>query len=354
MNFSRLDFDKIFYHTDRVAEYLQKGDCFPLQGIFGITNSCNHKCVWCYPVYIGKTRDNIYFVDVDKFKQLLFESKNGGLKSYMLVGSGEPTLHPHFCEILDYSREIGLEVGLYTNGYQLKEDNILSAVLRNCTYVRISLDAGTVETHEKLHGVKGHFPVILENIDNLVRQRSGTFPTIGVQIATNQHNCHELPMLAAICRKKGVDYLSIKPVYSDVLAKHQNEYDLENSRIGSFMKEAECYSTDSFSVYAKYEQFEAATKTTCNDGTEYGQCSGTPFILFADGDGSIYICPNRTLKFGNYHETTLDEIWESSRRKELIASIDLHHCPAGCHLHPLNKIIWNLKNPDPLLHPNFL
>ncbi|MDD2733779.1 MAG: radical SAM protein [Desulfuromonadaceae bacterium] len=354
MNFNRLGFDKIFFHTNRVAEYFTDGDCFPLQGIFGITNSCDHRCVWCYPIYIGKTRDTIYMADTGKFKAFLLECKKLGMKSYMLVGSGEPTLHPDFVEILDYSKKIGLDIGLYTNGFQLKDNDKMSSVLRNCTYVRISLDAGTIETHEKLHGIKGHFPVILENIRNLVKQRTSVFPTIGVQIATNKDNCHELPLLAHICKQVEVDYLSIKPVYSDIITKHQQEDLFDEIKIKEFMKAAEAYSSEKFCVYAKYEQFEAAMQSRYNNGTEYEHCQGTPFILFADGDGSVYICPNRTLKFGNYLDDNLEEIWNGPERRQIISSINLNQCPAGCHLHPLNKILWNIKNPDPALHPNFL
>jgi GTP 3',8-cyclase len=354
MNFSRLGFDKVFFHNDRIAELLDTGDCFPIQGIFGITNSCNHRCVWCYPVYIGKTRETIHYADTAKFKKFLFDCKGLGMKSYMLVGSGEPTLHRDFCEILDYSKEIGLETGLYTNGYELKDADKMAAALRNCTYVKISLDAATSETHEKLHCVKGHFPTIMKNLEQMVQQRTGSFPTIGVQIATNKDNCHELPLLASLCLKLGVDYLSIKPVYSDIIAQHQQEKIFDEEKIRGFMEEAESFTTDSFSVYAKYEQFEDALQSVNNNAAEYDTCLGTPFILFADGDGSVYICPNRTHKFGNYLETGIEEIWKGPQRRQVIEAIDLHQCPAGCHLHPLNKILSDIKNPEPGLHPNFL
>lgn len=354
MNLTRLSFDKVFFHQDRLAELFANGDCFPLQGIFGITNACNHRCVWCYPMYIGKSRETTYFVDTKRFNDFLTECRSRGLKSYMMVGSGEPTLHKGFCDILAHSKEIGLEVGVYTNGYRLSDPKILDAVLSACTYVRISLDAGSAATHERLHGVKDHFPAIIENLQALVKARKGPFPTIGVQIATSGENSHELSLLAGLCRDIGVDYLSIKPVYADIYAKTLPEKQYNLRKLQGMMSEAESFSNDAFKVYAKYEQFEDALISPTNDGRDYHLCQGTPFILFADGDGSVYICPNRTVKFGNFLEQSISEIWASAMRREVLASVDLKECPSGCHLHPLNKLLWSIKHPDPQLHPNFL
>ena len=352
MALTRLSFDKVFFHPDRVAELVATGDCFPLQGIFGLTNSCSHHCVWCYPIAVGMDRESNYFVNTDQFKRFVSDCRRLGMKSLLLGGAGEPTMHPDFAEILHYIKEIGLDVGLYTHGYHLVEKKKSQAVLDHCTYVRVSLDAGTTETHNKLHGVKAHFEQILENVRSLVSNRKGHFPTIGIQFSVCNDNLHELPTCAKIAKQIGVDYMSIKPVYSDTVMQ-RGSFDLD--RIKEIMAETELFASDEFKVYAKYEQFNAAlTSTITNDGKEYGACLGSPFVLFAEGNGIVYLCCNSPREFGNYLEDSIEKIWKSLQRKQILQTIDLHKCPAGCHIHPLNKIIWSIHHPDTALHPNFL
>ena len=55
--------------------------------------------------------------------------------------------------------------------------------LLNFAYVRISLDAGTAETHSKLHAVKeNHFPKIIKNVEQLIKNKTENFPTVGFQL----------------------------------------------------------------------------------------------------------------------------------------------------------------------------
>ena len=38
---------KLMYHPKRVAEWKEKEDCYPLYIEIGLTNSCNHRCIFC-------------------------------------------------------------------------------------------------------------------------------------------------------------------------------------------------------------------------------------------------------------------------------------------------------------------
>ena len=42
-----IDSHKLMYHPERVAEWKEKGDCYPIYVEIGLTNVCNHKCIFC-------------------------------------------------------------------------------------------------------------------------------------------------------------------------------------------------------------------------------------------------------------------------------------------------------------------
>ena len=102
---------------------------------------------------------------------------------------------------------------MFTNGQLL--DLYIDEVLKYFTYIRISLDAGSVEVHDAMHDVKGHFPKIISNLDALIKKRDNDYsPTIGVQYATHHLNLHDLYNSARIVSEIGVDYISVKPVFN--------------------------------------------------------------------------------------------------------------------------------------------
>lgn len=79
-----------------------------------LTNICNFDCVFCPK---SEMRRPSGFMDTKLAKRLVVEvgSKNIAEKVTFHV-MGEPTMHPHFIEILDCAQEEGVKVGLTTNG----------------------------------------------------------------------------------------------------------------------------------------------------------------------------------------------------------------------------------------------
>ena len=86
--------------------------------------------------------------------------------------------------------------GLLWNLFRGKFD----AVLADFTYVRLSLDAGTAETHAAMHDVPGHFEKIIQNTRALVVARRDQVPTIGIQFATHHENIGDLKTGAMLAK----------------------------------------------------------------------------------------------------------------------------------------------------------
>ncbi len=74
---------------------------------FQITTRCNMSCAHCCFDCTEEGED----MSVGDFKNILYEHR----PEFMVIGGGEPTLHPDFFEILFYAMSIG-DVWMATNG----------------------------------------------------------------------------------------------------------------------------------------------------------------------------------------------------------------------------------------------
>lgn len=378
MQIDRFSFKKIFFHLDKLYEYLTTGDTYPIRLLTGFTDYCNHNCIWCYSAY--STHDDIIVledgtrqhkrkkreervIDSDVLLRFLGEARAKGLRSVSIVGSGEPLLHPQSGEMMVEIGKMGLDFGVFSNGQKMA-DGHFEAIVQYATFFRFSLDAADSETHKRLHGPGANFDQVIANMKRLIAERNArgrSLPTIGAQFIVSQFNAEGMISFTRQMRDIGIDYVVFKPMYENPINTNRAKNTMTQAEALEKLEGVKQYETKRFTVYDKGgEQFRnVLTHQQFNGASYYQRCMSHQFLPSLHANGNIYICPElggrKEFVIGNIYENTLDEIWQSDRRKRAVAEIDLHHkCPARCHLDPLNKIIWDITHPDPEIHPNFL
>lgn len=359
---NRLSFEKVFYHTSVLNSFLKNGDCYPIHMIVGLTNRCNHACVWCYGYdTLSEHYNDNDFAPPAMIVDTVREAATLGLRAVTLVGTGEPTLHRDFADIVRGIKAAGVDVGLFTNGALLNEEKI-QAVVDTHTFVRLSCSATDQDEHNKIHhgGRPGNdFDRIVANIGKLLTKRAGNpFPTIGVQFSVSHRNWQSLEKACRFWKDVGVDYFALKPVYKNpnIMEHEENEAPLDE--VFELMRKAKQLENTSFIVYAKYSQFERVLSSKVQS-RGYRSCHGQAFTTFLDPDGKIYICGNmhgnEDFCIGNVVASgSFRAVWEGERRRDILKKLDVTKCPTGCRMDPLNLIIEDLLSPDPQNHPNFL
>ncbi len=355
----RLGFEKVFYHIDQLYDFFKRGDNYPVHMTVGLTTYCNHRCVFCYGDYETANPGININADTAKFLDAFKEAYDMGLKSISLVGTGEPLLHKDAAKIIRGIKDIGLNVAVYTNGVMVKDD-VRDAIIDCCTWIRLSCNAKNCEEHDRIHQTKNDFNKIVSNFIDLVKNRDRRnlqFPTIGCQFVAYQDNYLSIFDAAKFWKEVGLDYFAIKPVYKQDKNTINPNYIKDYVEAEQIMKKALELEDNHFSVYAKFEQFKEVISQNPDRG--YKRCYGNAFSTALLADGNIYLCGNlhseERYAFGNiYKDGGFKEIWQSDRRKKMIKSIELNKCPVRCRNDPLNKILWNLKHPDPQIHPDFL
>lgn len=127
-----------------------------------ITNRCNRCCDFCYR-HSTPVGDDI---TLDDYQIVIDNAKECGVQQ-IAIGGGEPTVHPHFCEILKITRNNGIIPNYSTNAQNLT-DKILRYTKKYCGAIAISVYDEFEEYKEiikriKSYGIKVNFHLILSS-----------------------------------------------------------------------------------------------------------------------------------------------------------------------------------------------
>ncbi|OLT35193.1 hypothetical protein BJF79_07060 [Actinomadura sp. CNU-125] len=147
-----------------------------------------------------------------------------GLRSVILIGGGEPTAHPHFANVVEVIKMLGLQCAIVSNGGRPEKLRRVAPYLTEGDWVRLSLDAGSDETFQAMH--QPVRPVRLEEICQSVRDAKKVNPAAkwgfsfivswpGLSAPNGRPlktNVHEIAAAAALAKDSGFDYISFKPM----------------------------------------------------------------------------------------------------------------------------------------------
>lgn len=203
----------------KAGEVAALPDCAPISINLDLTAACNFACPHCVDSGIINTGEAL---SLGNIKASLKTLTDHGLKSVILIGGGEPTLHPNFAEILTYAKELRLQVGLVTNGSRLHKVLPLAGLFEERDWVRLSIDAATEDTffaaHRQASGVT--LEGILANAKALKAanpkvQLGYSFVVVweGIEMGGREltANVSEMAGAVKLARAHGFDYISFKP-----------------------------------------------------------------------------------------------------------------------------------------------
>jgi len=136
-----------------------------------VSGSCNLACrhCWITPTFQkGTGNDNGQHIKLSYVKKAIQEARPLGLRSVKLTG-GEPTIHPHFRDIVNMITDEEFRIVIETNGmlFEKKLAQFLKEKSPNA-FISVSVDGAAAEIHESLRGVKGSYQKTLAGIRNLV------------------------------------------------------------------------------------------------------------------------------------------------------------------------------------------
>ena len=278
-----------------------------------------------------------------------------GLKSVICSGEGEPLLNKNMPDIANGIKACGVDVAMSSNGALFTKDKAKEC-LGAFTWIRFSVASMEGESYDKIQrGKLGDLEKVKENLTEAVgiKRDRKLKTTLGVQCLLLPDNMAQLPDMARQCREIGVDYLTIKP-YSQHLHS-ENTFQIDYEAMLTLENEVKQYETDRFSVY-----FRANAMKKVHQEKSYRQCLGLPFMTHIDAKGNVWPCVahigTKEFCYGNIYEQSFEEIWEGTRRQEILHQLhklDINKvCREACRLDEINRYLDDLKNPGE--HVNFI
>lgn len=370
---------KIWHHSERLAALARGDDIAPVTVEVDPVAYCNHNCFWCVdpshrPIVAGH---NFLWSLLSELAS--FEVNGFVVQGIVFKGGGEPTLHPDFADLIRFTRELGFEVGVVTNGSRLLKPGLAEALAKYASYVRISIDGPTPETHQRIHGSQD-FVEIVKGVRDLVLLRQARHPIVGLSFAMDYAMMSVIPDAIALGDRLGVDYVLIRPPFFEEVGRASTMTSDQASELRKALTHGAQTYTGTMDVLvgmwvgdAEWEGDQSASlvsagrrdhqiSTTPPIEHRLRQCWASPLLAVVAADGQVYGCCNlRYLddwSFGRMDYgsgISFADVWASQRRRQVLARMHNTECIVHC-THPMsryNEIIEVLRD-DEKPHSGFV
>jgi len=191
----------------------------PISINLDLTSACNYSCPFCVDsklINAGKT------LALEEIEKVIDTLHSHGLLSVILIGGGEPTLHPDFEAVVETIKRKGIQVGIATNGSRLEKIEAIADRLEEKDWVRILIDAASEETFKELHQPRTKLTLhqILEKAEKIKEKNPRVslgysyvvvWEGVDVDGKRLRPNIQEMPRAVELARKFSFDYISFKP-----------------------------------------------------------------------------------------------------------------------------------------------
>lgn len=328
------------------------GSSGPIVVELDTTEVCNLACPGCISedLVCNKTA-----FSRERLLQLAEEMYEIGVKAVILIGGGEPLAHPAVGELMEYLGEHDIRIGITTNGCFI--DKYMDIIAKYASWTRVSVDAATQETFDKLRPAKNgvsEFPHVIETMKELAKKKKGELG-FSFLVRTEadgfgiESNIGDIYAAALLAKEIGCDYFEVKPSYSYVggqahaLVVHPKERMEEARREIARLDEL---GDDKFRIVKAINMEDSLDRVEHRQEKTYTTCPVAELRTLICPSG-VYVCPywrgKDQFRIGDAKTTSFAEIWNSQRRKEVRQFVNpCEVCTFHCLRHESNQEVLRI------------
>jgi radical SAM protein with 4Fe4S-binding SPASM domain len=372
------------HHKENIAHLLSEDylGIKPVLAEVAPTLRCPYRCSvcsykeWKQKVGIWKSNDlnspeiEMGRNELERLVQTLVET---GIKGVLWTGGGDPSTWKLLPEAVKMCSQRGITSAIYTNGAFFTKDIAKELLVPDnlLEFVRFSINGVSPKTHAQFHGYKPEEAWIyrvLENLNDLLqlaRERASQV-AIAVSCIFDHRNVDDLiPLAQTLVKlqketKKQITKLLVRPVI--------NKDDWRDPLVMAAIDRASEYIPEVESLLqsndiALHRGFSLQLDSTGESWEQdqrrvYKRCRASGWFLTVGPDLSAYVCCDRNgdprFRIGNLQHQTVDEVWKSEKRKQVIAWVNSQACNdrlcfPGCRPDRLN-LISHLLQEDEITH----
>jgi MoaA/NifB/PqqE/SkfB family radical SAM enzyme len=211
----------------------------PKRILFDISYGCNLDCVYCRRHSAINPGDSEKaaperadaFLPLETMIEILDDAKELMVEEVLLVGGGEPTIHPQFKELIRAVKERGFGLNFSTNGLVLGKDLVDTIVENQVDNITVSVSGVSFESYKATHPMmsEGGFKRLFHNFEYLnyrkrkaIQETSAPYIkpfTIFLHVLTRD-NVHELSDMVFTGAEYGFDTIWFKLVHPSSWSRH--------------------------------------------------------------------------------------------------------------------------------------
>jgi len=316
-----------------------------------VTRRCNLRCPGCRyhsPAVDMPSPGNQEITDtsLDMLQDMCDELRTMGTRGMILIGEGEPFLHPHLFDLLSAAKRVGLHVTLLTNGTML--DKAKAKLLINSRLDILKVSCWASSSDEYRHNYPGanpdNFQKIVTGLQHLARakaEHASNLPHVVLHQPINANNFEAVDAMAELAHTTGCNMLSFSP------------FKTRKGELASLALSPDQERLLSLSLCRMKERLNALSIRHNIDQTLLRYRIGEAvwqklpcYIAWLHArvkvDGTVLPCNPCDLPMGNLKRSSLREIWNDSpykdfrkrtRTREGLTSME-RHCDCGfcCHV----------------------
>lgn len=345
---------KILWHSDRLAAIKRGENPPPINVEIDLSFRCSLGCQGCHFAYThtrgplagkrdkpGNWEAGGDLMDYGLAKSIITQMKNGGVMSITWTGGGEPTLHPHFDDIVNYTYRHSLPQGIYTHGGHINRERA-SIMKRAMTWAYISMDECTPEQYKKVKAAD-YFDRVCQAIRWLSVVPGNA--TIGVGFLLHPGNWQQTDDMAKLALDLGADYVQFRPT----VLYTQDEPDKPAEGTAWMTPLIDKLATyDDPRILADVERFQMYKDW---NGRPYTTCHWAAVQTVITPNGKVWTCVNKREHagecLGDLSQESFSEIWARRRPYQVNET-----CRCLCRGHIGNVTLDAVMKEPP--HPNFI
>lgn len=305
-----------------------------------ITQRCNLRCVMCDQWRICEENPELVKSELKtaELKKLIVDLKELGSKIIILTG-GEPFLRQDVFDLIEYAKRLDLSVLIDSNGSLITERIARGIRSSGLDGISVSIDGADQKTHDYHRGVDGAFEKAIHGVRNLLKFKNEDLKVAIVTTITRQ-NFKELPKIVDLANYLGVygvrfEPVNIRPLITVSVESKERQLML-NRKEAALLKnimERVIEKTRRYDLHTDPVPFlRGIPKYFENPQRKFSKCFvGYLGCLFGP-EGNLYVCGSfLDSPIGNIRETSLKELWFSSKFRHIRGLIRMGICQ-GCYL----------------------
>jgi len=192
----------------------------PLNAQIGISDPCNHKCVFCFDhpdeihesaetdwdVRFGHSRPGIMSFEI--FKGIVDDLWKLGTRRIDLIGRGEPFNNRAAMKMIRYAKSRDMHIQMSSNGSRVTEPVAKELVALEVDRLNISLNAGTPQTYPQIHVTESPEKYLrvkknLRFLSDCKIAAGSDKPVISLSFVINSRNYFEIEQMVEAAREVG-------------------------------------------------------------------------------------------------------------------------------------------------------